>query len=113
MIYKGYVATVWYEPDDRLFHGHAEGDRHMIHFAGGSVNDLEDAFRGSVEEYLSWCRDRDRPPRAPHDPRALDRIQDDARSVIEEAASAAKQPVDKWIDDALHRAALEALQRPR
>ena len=35
----------------------------------------------------------------------------DARGVIQRAAAAAKQPVDKWIDDAPHRAALETLRR--
>lgn len=111
MTYEGYVPTVWYEPDDRLFHGYAEGDRHMIHFAGASVDELEQAFRDSVEDYLAWRRERGEEPRSPHDPKHLARVRDDARGVIEAAAAAAKQPVEKWVDDALHRAALETLRR--
>ena len=48
--YKGYVASLTLEPDDRMFHGTVEGIRDVIHFAGASIDELEAAFQASVDD---------------------------------------------------------------
>ena len=55
MEYRGYVGTVQYSPEDRVFHGRIAGVRDVITFEGDSVHSLEDDFRRAVEDYLSLC----------------------------------------------------------
>ena len=58
MTYKGYTASIWFEADDHAFHGVVLGVRDVIHFSGISVEEIEHAFTGSVDEYLAICFER-------------------------------------------------------
>ncbi len=65
MTHKGYTASVWFEPDDHAFHGTVFGIRDVIHFSGSSVEEIEEAFCGSVNEYLEVCEERGIDPQKP------------------------------------------------
>ncbi len=54
MHYKGYVGKVTYYPSDRLFFGTVIGIKDVISFQGASVDELNQAFRDSVDNYLEW-----------------------------------------------------------
>ena len=57
MTYKGYSALIEYNADDRAFTGRVLNLRDVIHFEGGTVDDLEVAFQDSVNEYLASCEE--------------------------------------------------------
>ena len=56
MTYKGYAARIEFDPDDRIFVGHVAGLRDIVGFHGASVDELEQAFRQSVDDYLQACK---------------------------------------------------------
>ena len=58
MKYKGYIGHVEYDDEAKLFHGDVVGLRDIITFQGKSVDELEQAFKDSVEDYLEWCKER-------------------------------------------------------
>lgn len=58
MTHEGYTAAVFFESDDHAFHGTVLGIRDVIHFTGSSVDELELAFKESVDEYLAVCDER-------------------------------------------------------
>ena len=58
MEYKGYNATVEFDDEAGIFHGEVALVRDMITFQGTSVDELRQAFRDSVEDYLEWCAQR-------------------------------------------------------
>jgi len=58
MKYKGYIGHVEYDDEAKIFHGEVVGLKDIITFQGSSVDELEDAFRESVEDYLAWCKKR-------------------------------------------------------
>jgi predicted HicB family RNase H-like nuclease len=58
MNYKGYYGTVSYDPDTKIFHGDVLGLKDVITFQGTSVKELEQSFKDSINDYLSWCKER-------------------------------------------------------
>lgn len=65
MKYKGYHGQVNYDEEAKLFHGEVVGLRDVITFQGTSVDELEQAFKDSVDEYLDFCKELGRAPEKP------------------------------------------------
>ena len=62
MKYKGYIGHVDYDDDAKIFHGEVVGLKDIITFQGKSVDELEQAFKDSVNDYLGWCKERGEKP---------------------------------------------------
>lgn len=62
MKYKGYIGHVEYDDEAKIFHGEVVGLKDIITFQGSSVEELEQAFKDSVEDYLAWCKKRREKP---------------------------------------------------
>jgi predicted HicB family RNase H-like nuclease len=56
MEYKGYTGDVEYDAEARIFHGDVLDTRDVITFEGSSVDEIEQAFHDSVDDYLAWCQ---------------------------------------------------------
>jgi len=54
--YKNFIATVKYSAEDEAFIGRMEGINSVVSFEGQSVQELKDAFRDAVEDYLDFCK---------------------------------------------------------
>jgi predicted HicB family RNase H-like nuclease len=65
MEYKGYLAWVDFDDEVDLFHGEVINIRDVITFQGKSADDLHQAFRDSVEDYLEFCVERGEQPEKP------------------------------------------------
>ena len=57
MNYKGYIGSVEYDDENRVFTGTVINTRTVITFHGSSVDELEKEFHTSVDDYLQWCRE--------------------------------------------------------
>lgn len=55
MEYKGYHATIQYDAEDKIFVGEVFGIVDSLNFHGSSVDELEEMFHQSIENYLSIC----------------------------------------------------------
>ena len=56
--YKGYTGHVEFDDEAGLFHGEVLDTRDVITFQGISVQQLEQAFRESIDDYLEFCAER-------------------------------------------------------
>ena len=56
--YKGYTGHVEFDHDARHFHGEVLDTRDVITFQGIGVEQLEQAFRVSIDDYLEFCAER-------------------------------------------------------
>ena len=65
MKYKGYQGTVTYDEKAKIFHGEVIGLKDVITFQGTSVDELEEAFTDSVDDYLEFCKKKARAPEKP------------------------------------------------
>jgi predicted HicB family RNase H-like nuclease len=62
MKYKGYIGHVSYDDKARIFHGEVLGLKDVITFQGTTVEELEQAFHASIDDYLMWCKERGEEP---------------------------------------------------
>jgi predicted HicB family RNase H-like nuclease len=66
MTYKGYIGDVEYDDRAKILHGEVVNSRDVITFQGKSVEELEQAFHDSVDDYVSWCAEEGVPPERPY-----------------------------------------------
>ncbi len=55
MEYRGYHAYIRYSEEDRLFIGEVIGINDTLGFHGSTVDELEQMFHQSIDNYLSMC----------------------------------------------------------
>ena len=58
MRYKGYIGQVELDAEAGLLHGGVVGIRDVVTFQGTTAEQVERAFRESVDDYLAFCRQR-------------------------------------------------------
>lgn len=61
MQYKGYRAAVTFDDSADVFHGEVVGTRDVITFEGDSVEQLQNEFEFSIDDYLAVCAERSTP----------------------------------------------------
>jgi predicted HicB family RNase H-like nuclease len=101
MNYKGYSATIAYEPDDRVFHGRVNDISDVVSFEGTSVDELEAAFRNAVDEYVAFCEERGRVAQRPYSGRFLVRVPPAVHRRVSEAATRAGESMNAWVQKAI------------
>jgi predicted HicB family RNase H-like nuclease len=60
--YKGYKGYAVYDAEAKIFHGDVLGLRAVITFQGKTTEELEQAFKDSIDDYLEWCKERGKKP---------------------------------------------------
>ncbi len=65
MEYKGFIGSVEFDSDAKIFHGDIINTRDVITFQGTSVAEIEKAFHESVDDYLEWCNQENMEPEKP------------------------------------------------
>lgn len=60
--YKGYIGSIHYSKEDKVFHGKIEGIKDLVTYEAESEEDLENAFKKSLDEYLEDCKVLGREP---------------------------------------------------
>lgn len=62
MKYKTYIGRVEYDDEAKIFHGEVIGLKDVITFQGTSVEELEQSFKDSIDDYLAFCKERGEKP---------------------------------------------------
>ncbi|MGE0009393.1 MAG: type II toxin-antitoxin system HicB family antitoxin [Candidatus Babeliales bacterium] len=62
MKYKGYIGHVEYDSEAKVFHGEVIGLKDVITFQGTTAEEIEQAFKDSINDYLIWCKERGEEP---------------------------------------------------
>jgi predicted HicB family RNase H-like nuclease len=50
--HKGFIGSVSFGPDDRIFYGKIEGINDLVTFEGTTMDELEKAFKFMIEKYI-------------------------------------------------------------
>ena len=58
MKYRGYAARIEFDEVDRIFVGHLAGIKDIVGFHGTTVDELENAFRESVDHHIAISEQR-------------------------------------------------------
>ncbi len=99
--YKGYRGHAEYEEEAGLFHGEVLDTRDVITFQGTSVEELEQAFKASVDDYLEFCRERGEEPDKPFSGRLMLRLPPELHRNLYIQARRAGMSLNQWITDNL------------
>ena len=102
--YKGYTGKVNYDDEARIFHGEILDTRDVITFQGRSVEDIEQAFRESVDDYLEFCKERGEQPDKPFSGKFVLRMTPRLHHKLFLKASRSGKSLNRWVVDTLDSA---------
>ena len=104
MEYNGYIAKVEFDDEAEIFHGEVVNLRDVITFQGKSVDELREAFKDSVEDYLEFCAQRNEEPEKPFSGKFSIRINPELHRQISLKAKKEKKSLNVWVSETLETA---------
>ena len=99
MEYNGYRGAVGFDDEAGIFHGDVVGTRDVVTFQGQSVEELRNAFKDSVDEYLKFCAERGRTPDKPFSGKIPLRTSPDLHRAASEAARLEGKSLNAWLSE--------------
>ncbi|MDT8376417.1 MAG: type II toxin-antitoxin system HicB family antitoxin [Mariprofundaceae bacterium] len=105
MTYKGYTATIEFDPEIRTFHGQVINANSIITFYGSSVNELEAEFAKSMEIYFEHCAKTGKRPDKPYSGRLNLRASPELHARLASAAANEGKSLNEWAVEHLKQAA--------
>jgi len=97
MEYKGYIGKVEFDADARILHGEVIGIRDVVTFQGRSVEEVEKAFRESVDDYLAFCKEREEEPNKPCSGQFVVRVDSELHRRATMLAEASGKSLNAWV----------------
>ena len=101
--YKGYIGKVDYDDEAGIFHGEVINTRDVITFQGKSVGELKKALKGSVEDYLEFCKQRGEEPDRPFSGKFVVRIPENVHREVFFRAKSAGKSLNAWIREVIEK----------
>lgn len=101
LTYKGYHGTVELDEEAGLLHGEVVDVRDVITFQAQSVNELKQAFRDSIDDYLDFCRERGEEPNKPFSGRLMLRLPTDVHRRVYVRAKEEGKSLNEYISEKL------------
>ena len=62
LTYKGFIGSVRFSNEDKVFHGKIEGIDDLVTFEARSVDGLIKTFRNEVDDYMALCKELGKKP---------------------------------------------------
>ena len=101
MEYKGYIGKVEIDDEAGILHGEVINIRDVITFEGKSVDEIQKAFRESVDDYLEFCAQRDESPEKPFSGKFVLRLPAELHRKAYIQAKLADKSLNGWVTDVL------------
>lgn len=101
--YKGYSGHVEYDDEAKIFHGEVLGIKDVVTFQGTTVDEIEQAFKDSVDDYLAFCKERGEEPDRPFSGKFNLRIPSDLHAKLSIAAHLQGVSLNNYIAKMLQR----------
>lgn len=97
MAYKGYTASMTYDPDDKILVGRVLDIADIIGFHGESVAEFEAAFHAAIDDYIAACAKLEQAPEKPASGKLMLRIDPAIHAAAIRAAARDGQSMNKWV----------------
>ena len=104
LTYKGYKGHVEYDDEAGVFHGEVLDLKDVVTFQGKSVEEIERAFRESVDDYLEFCEQKGEEPDKPFSGRLMLRLPPNLHRKLYVNALREGKSLNQWIAERLERA---------
>lgn len=107
MKYKGYIAHVKFDDEASIFHGEVINTRDVITFQGTTVEEINQAFIDSIEDYLEFCKERGEEPERPYSGKFNIRLDPELHQKASIAAVEHGKSLNQWVADTIKKAVNE------
>ena len=107
MEYKGYIGKVKIDEEAGILYGEVINIRDVITFEGASVEEVQQAFRESVDDYLAFCAERGENPEKPFSGKFVVRLPVELHRKAYIQAKLADKSLNAWVTDILETALQE------
>ena len=104
MEYKGYIGKVEIDEEAGILYGEVINVRDVITFEGESVDEIQKAFRESVDDYLDFCAQRGESPEKPFSGKFVVRLPAELHREAYIQANLNDQSLNRWVTEVLQRA---------
>ncbi|WP_168120825.1 type II toxin-antitoxin system HicB family antitoxin [Paenibacillus sp. HB172176] len=107
--YKGYVGKIEIDFDAQILHGEVMYLRDVITFQGVTTEEVQQAFRDSVDDYLEFCESEGEEPEKPFSGKFIVRLTAEQHRLVSIAALSAGSSINAWVTEHLSRDAEKEL----
>jgi len=101
MNYNGYTAVVEFDEDSEIFFGKVVDIKDTITFQGLNVEQLKLEFQNSIDDYLEFCKIKNRKPEKPYSGKFNVRIRPELHRQIAVKAAKEHKSINDLVVDAL------------
>jgi predicted HicB family RNase H-like nuclease len=105
MTYKGYTASMVFDPEDKIIVGRVLGVDDIIAFHGESVAEFEANFQAAIDAYLAASQELGSAPEKPASGRVMLRIAPEVHAAALKASARSGTSLNKWAEAVLGKAA--------
>ena len=102
--YTGYHGVFEYDPKADIFHGEVINLSDVVTFQGRSIDELKEALKDSVEDYLEFCTAKGKQPEKPYSGRFNVRLEPELHQQIALEAASSGKSLNGRVADALKNA---------
>src|SRR4051812_12427447 len=99
--YKGYRGRVEFDDEAGIFSGEVLGLRDVVTFHGTSVDELEKAFRDSIDDYLEFCKARGEEPDRPFSGKFVVRLSPELHRDVALESQKEGKSLNQWVVEKL------------
>ena len=103
LTYKGFIGTVYFSADDKVFYGKIEGINDLITFEGGNEEEHEEAFKYMVEEHIKDCKKEGIPAEKSYKGSLNVRLSPELHKKISQMALLKGVSLNKFINETLRK----------
>jgi predicted HicB family RNase H-like nuclease len=104
MEYKGYIGKVQIDEEAGILYGEVINVRDVITFEGTTVEEVQQAFRESVDDYLDFCAQRGESPEKPFSGKFVLRLPAELHRKAYIQAKLKDKSLNSWVTEVLQSA---------
>ncbi len=104
MEYKGYIGKVEIDEEAGILYGEVINVRDVITFEGTTVEEVQQAFRESVDDYLDFCAQRGEFPEKPFSGKFVLRLPAELHRKAYIQAKLKDKSLNRWVTEVLETA---------
>jgi predicted HicB family RNase H-like nuclease len=101
MHYRGYVASMIFDTEDKIIVGRILDVDDIITFHGESVDEFESNFHTVIDDYIAACEKLGSVPEKPASGRLMLRVSPTVHAAALKAAARKGVSLNKWAEQAL------------
>ncbi len=103
LTYKGFTGHVEYDDSAGIFHGEVLDLKDVVTFQGTSVEEIEQVFRESIDDYLEFCEQKGEAPDKPFSGRLMVRLPSALHRKVYVSALREGKSLNQWIMERLEQ----------